>query len=231
MYISGGRNVEGHILSDVWSLSVAPSTAATTDTVDSTTVAPSEAADVGAAPAAPVSTAALVWRRCPELELPTPRCAHGAVVVVCDTVAANSAAAAAVTKESAPDSSEAPIVPSASVQPSMLLIGGFTGAGISSDAILRPLSGGTSQWWSTLKLSMPIGGRFGLSVCALTASTISNLATTKKYAPVFSNKAKENFAKIAGRQSGDGAAHNAAVFLFGGVCIEQDFGDIYLLTL
>lgn len=255
MFISGGRNVEGQILSDVWSLSVAAEisppplchSAATApsaaDMVEPSKEAATTATIVSSAPV-------LVWRRCVELELPTPRCAHGAAIVTCDidafasevpdpTTMKEPAEAEAVTVE---NQTAVPSDVSTTAVSSMLLIGGFTGAGISGDAIVHPLLCSTtaitsqpapvSAQWNVLKLSMPIAGRFGLAVCALSASAVGNLATNKKYAPVFSNKAKDNFVKIISRTVGAGESdENAAVFLFGGVCIEQDFGDIYLLTL
>jgi hypothetical protein len=81
-------------------------------------------------------------------------------------------------------------------------------------------------------MSAAITGRFGVAASSISLRVLNHLAGNKKYAPVFSARAKEAVAQVQARAgAANGEAAGVAVVLFGGVCIEQDFGDLYLLLV
>jgi hypothetical protein len=167
-------------------------------------------AESGKAPAEEDAPPRLEWRRSTALQLPMARCAHGAAAVLSGTPAA--------------------------LTWSIILFGGFTTGGISEDVIRAQLPGpddiaDASGRWSKQELSSSITGRFGVAACGISLRVLNHVSGNKKYAPVFSARAKEAVAQVQAR-AGDAAGEvGVAVVLFGGVCIEQDFGDLHLLLV
>jgi hypothetical protein len=164
-------------------------------------------AESGKAPSDEDAPPRLAWARSAALQLPIARCAHGAAAVLSGT----------------------PTAPSWSI----VLFGGFTAAGISEDVIRAQLPGTevSSASWSRLELSAPITGRFGVAAGSISLRVLNHLSGNKKYAPVFSARAKEAVAQVQARAGAAAGEAGVAVVLFGGVCIEQDFGDLHLLLV
>ncbi|KAJ1398192.1 hypothetical protein B484DRAFT_406736 [Ochromonadaceae sp. CCMP2298] len=147
-------------------------------------------------------------------------------------------------------------------------------AGTEAAEAVAEVAGVVPGGWQTLRQTAPVGGRFGLSLCSVSLPVLGQLAVNKKYAPVFSHKAKEAVRGMqaqvqtqgqrrlaaeaemeAGKQPASDeaatpvpptlsttsvpptpytpptpAASSACAFLlFGGVCMEQDYGDLWLL--
>jgi subtilisin family serine protease len=193
MYISGGRNEE-QMFSDVWMLAASP--ASETD---------------GAA------IQRVQWTRLTALNLSTPRCAHGAVVVV---TAGNEGVAAR-----------------------LVLFAGFTSSGISAECstIQLPNFGTpTTQSWKSQALSQPIAGRFGLAACSTSIRFVDHISSNPLYAPIFNAPMLEAIAAVRARiaatedQEGSEKAQqqeHVAMLLFGGVSPEEDFADLHLLLV
>ena len=249
MYISGGRNGDGAILSDVWELSAStmPST------VD---IAHKEETRENMTSTVPV---VLQWKRFKELELTSPRCAHGAAIVstLSSTTVPVVQQSAGISKSSPSDidniSSSMNQIDAGSVK--IVLIGGFTSAGVSGDVICASLplqevstsinttgtqlakvntmnTANITTSWSSLALTTSITGRFGVAATAVSHRFITHLGGNKKYAPVFSVKAKEAITNLPVISStAMPTVVGVGVLLFGGVCIEQDFADLHLLLL
>lgn len=243
MYISGGRNGDGAILSDVWELS-ASTMPSTVDIVHKEETSENMTSTV------PV---VLQWKRCKELELTSPRCAHGAAIV-----STLSSTTGPVVQQSAGISKSSPSDISSSMNQTgagsvkIVLIGGFTSAGVSGDVICASLplqevstsinttdtqvaevnTKNTTTSWGSLALTTSITGRFGVAATAVSHRFITHLGGNKKYAPVFSVKAKEAITNLPVISStAIPAVVSVGVLLFGGVCIEQDFADLHLLLL
>ena len=243
MYISGGRNGDGAILSDVWELSAStmPSTAE---------IAHKEETPENLTSTVPV---VLQWKRCKELELTSPRCAHGAAIV-----STLSSTTVPVVQQSAGISKSFPSDISSSMNQTgagsvkIVLIGGFTSAGVSGDVICASLplqevstsinttgtqvaevnTKNTTTSWGSLALTTSISGRFGVAATAVSHRFITHLGGNKKYSPVFSVKAKEAITNLPVISStAMPTVVGVGVLLFGGVCIEQDFADLHLLLL
>ena len=245
MYISGGRNGDGAILSDVWELS-ASTMPSTVDIVHKEETPENMTSTV------PV---VLQWKQCKELELTSPRCAHGAAIV-----STLSSSTVPVVQQSAGISKSSPSDFSSSMNQTgagsvkMVLMGGFTSAGVSGDVICASLppqvdstsinttgtqlaevntkNTTTSTSWGSLALTTSITGRFGVAATAVSHRFITHLGGNKKYAPVFSLKAKEAITNLPVISStAIPVVPGVGVLLFGGVCIEQDFADLHLLLL
>ena len=205
MIIAGGRNEKGTVLSDVWELAPATASAAT------------EAA--GGAPLPP-----LAWRKRPDLALDVPRCAHGAAVV---TLAPDNVA-------------------------HLCIIGGFTGlpgANGMPDGLrhiaLHGGSGSAKRDWSDCKGLRTVGPRFGVSVCNATSWITSVPSLTPPTSPTREEQEdqRESFDATAlsdetiqpppSQSVSDETAENFSfqgLLLFGGVNVERDFADVWLVT-
>ena len=343
MYISGGRNENGEILSDVWELSIVaaaapsiltkpsgsaslpivpstvltessspkldatPTTAISTEPVGAdtstnanisasvggttaSTLAPGSiigldlntgfaasvgggAIDTGAAVVQPsilrdvaasnsgdgtgFSGVTLQWKRCAAMQLPSPRCSHGAAVIVKPPAVGKAESSDGIANTSA----------------HMVLVGGFTGSGFSEEVICGPLptthSSPSSATWKSLKLSTQIGGRIGLTVCGISPALVASISDNKKYACLLSKQAKKLVADMTARAAAGTSTSNstsanssceaavateniekevldsnnknnnngssscagaaAGIVLYGGVSPAQDHGDIWLL--
>ena len=161
--------------------------------------------------AAPAPCAPLVWRRRREMELLSPRCAHGSAIIWCR-------------KGSSSDFEE---------QLYLVLFGGFTGAGVAGDITLCPIPVSTQPvslplWQSPHGNSSSLQPRFGHAMTAISSSTVKNLLANKRYAPIFSAVAK-GAAEVWLTDMDESAP--AAAIIFGGVSEQTDFGDIWLLQL
>jgi len=237
MYISGGRSESGDILSDVWVLNF---TQPTRHREESECRIGDCAADE-----------TIQWQQCVELELSAPRCAHGsAIVVASDSHIALTHAHLethshrAEQKESAEPNSDSSIIAQLERSVQLVLFGGVSENNVSSDLVAAPLFRKFSipvtakTVWKTLAVSNPIPGRFGLSLCPISIKMLANLATNRRYAvfvkPVAAESVEHknallNTKGVSGRKSV--ASRHAGMLLFGGVSAEQDYNDVYTITL
>lgn len=183
-----------------------------------------------ASPAATAESAPLAWRRRIDMELRSPRCAHGSAII-CRGKNTSTTTAATTTISTSSDVEALYLV----------LFGGFTGAGVAGDIALCPLTQVSQLPASTKPVisslwqshSSELQPRFGHSMTSISCSTIRNLLTNKRYAPIFSSATKaaaEAWLKGGDEKDTDASAP-AAALVFGGVSELTDFGDIWLLLL
>jgi len=165
----------------------------------------------------PASTKSpLQWKRCLDMELDIPRCAHGSAILA-----------------------TSPVNSESSLEYFMVLFGGFTGEGVSSDYSLYRLPPSTTtshqtspqsgSVWTHPSCSNGPKGRFGLAMSSISAKLLKSLQQNKRYGPVFSSPAR-HCAESWDSATTEEQLHAGAV-IFGGVSVEQDFGDIWLLML
>jgi hypothetical protein len=157
------------------------------------------------------------WTRLAALDLPTPRCAHGAAVVV---TAGNEGVATR-----------------------LVLFAGFTSSGISAECLTIELPNfgtPTTQGWKSQVLSQPIAGRFGLAACCTSIRFVDHISGNPLYAPIFNASMREAIAAVRARiaatedQEDNEKARqqeHVAMLLFGGVSPEEDFADLHLLLV
>jgi hypothetical protein len=135
----------------------------------------------------------------------------------------------------------------------LVVTGGFSGDGISDTVMAISLrddlgaspaeivvSASISCQWTSIDLDIRLEGRFGSAVCCLSRRTCHQLVNNSKYAPVFSAALKSkvddpiiestSIERDAMRGKWSDSSPVAAL-IFGGVCIEKDFGDLHLLLL
>ena len=174
----------------------------------------------------------LRWRRRRDLELPSPRCAHGSALLARRSAAGSAAA------------SSEPL--------DMLLFGGFTESGVAGDFLVCPFTaqgpttGAIASVSNWKQLSCGSGGRgggsgpaarFGHCMTSISGRALKRLMSSRRYEPVFSAAAKEAAQFWLQRESepeseSEGCpALPAAALLFGGVSELSDFGDIWLIQL
>ena len=251
MYISGGRDEAQNNLSDVWVLSCTP---LPRHREESKTQSESKIGDSDVGESHGVM---IHWQRCVELELPAPRCAHGSAIVVASDphIAPTHAyleAHAHRAEHKAEHHSEhhsEPVTDSSAIAQlersvQLVLFGGFSENNVSGDIVAAPLirkfSNPTAAKavWKTLALSNPITGRFGLSLCPISIKMLANLAANRRYAVFVKPVAAESIEHkkallhtkgVSGRKSV--ASRHAGMLLFGGVCAQKDYSDVYMITL
>ena len=173
----------------------------------------------------------LAWKRKREMELRSPRCAHGSAIICRGKISSSTEATASL--PTAADVDDLYLV----------LFGGFTGAGVAGDIALCPLAQVSqvtvstqpivsSPWQSPHINSGELQPRFGHSMTSISCNTIRNLLTNRRYAPIFSSATKAAAdAWLKGGDEKDYTATPAAALIFGGVSELTDFGDIWLLLL
>lgn len=230
MYINGGRNEVGEVLSDTWALVAAsrpPSSSPPSQPVEGTT---SPTPTPSLSPDHPP----LVWRSLPELTLAAGRCSHGGAVL------------SWVDSEYGAD------------QHLLCVFGGFCGeAGVSGDLSVTLLPTSLSiemtetsekgqaiqkDRWRTAKTSKRIPERFGLSLC-----TAPHWMTTTTPLPSTTTTAGARGRGVADSTPTSGAGASAycsvgeakldvgcvcvGLVVFGGINIETDLNDFWLLSL
>lgn len=213
MVITGGRDEQGNVLSDVWALLL-------NETSNSSASSSSTAASSSSA------THPFVWQKWEDMALPSPRCAHVASFI------------------SLPRNTT-------ELGWKVCLFGGFTPAGVSSDVLhinvdlardteeggselrIRPAAG--MQWEVAAFANTGPKGRFGHALCSLSYDYIIQLWNNTRYKPLLEkgNVVTRIAALETQLQSKDSIASTqyAAAFLYGGVNIEEDFADIWILFL
>ena len=218
MLICGGRNDRG-LLSDVWILEANNS---------------SEGDAVMDRPP-------LAWRRRTDLELPRALCSHVATIIHASsyfTTSLNFKHNDNLVESSNPHYN----------YDAFVITRGFSGDGISDAVIVIRLCDGLSVHqgspiasepsrsssctrWTTVDLVPQLEGRFGAAVCSLSRRTCQHVVNNPKYLPVFDAafKSKINSDSIEPASSADSTP--IAMLMFGGVCMEKDFGDLHLLIL
>lgn len=201
MMVLGGRDINGNFLSDTWILSLD---------------APSESSSIN-----------LSWRKSDYLTLSIPRCSHTSAITV------------SLSKLS-PEETNLRIV----------LFGGFTPNGISTDISVKKFDKShlfvdetqDIDPWISIPSNPTIPERFGHTMCTISSNVIKNLLKNTIYKPIFlssplpdklsnlSNYVEANKETVDDIQK-KAYRKNAGILIFGGVNIESDFGDIWLLTL
>jgi len=219
VYIVGGRDEEGEVLSDVWQLSAR---------------SPASHKSSSCEERERDRTCPLQWRRLSSLSLSCPRCSHGAVVLEIDRE-----------QEKTTDSlTPVSMAEEAHTTAVLCVFGGFTGLmGVSDDLCVVPLhsditqpastqSGlpditGASTEWRTVSLSKPIAPRFGLAMCLSPPWLLSppGLEKALRQSSCFTSHTggttlnyEETVAQV---QSG--------IVVFGGINMDRDFNDFWLL--
>lgn len=248
MLISGGRNDRG-LLSDVWILQ------SNNDVDSSEMIAALEPSDGYAGHSS--DRMPLLWRRCSDLELSRGLCSHGASILampheVDSVISTNTSPSVNSTDLSDIVDGNNDTVPKHD-RYALVVTGGFSGDGISDTVMVIDLRGDLTRsraspavvanrcQWTSLDLDARLEGRFGSAVCCLSRRTCQQLVNNPKYTPVFNATLKSRFDESViiestsiecdatrGRWSDSSPV---AALIFGGVCIEKDFGDLHLLLL
>ena len=250
MLISGGRSDRG-LLSDVWILQ------SNNDIDSSETIAALEPSD--GYPVHSSDRLPLLWRRCSDLELSSGLCSHGASIIampreVDSLISANSSPSVNSNDLSDIADGNKDTVPKHD-RYAFVVTGGFSGDGISDTVMVINLhsdltgsrassaevgSAINSCQWTSIDLDARLEGRFGSAVCCLSRRTCHQLVNNPKYASVFNAalKSRINVSILESTSIERDATRGkwsdsspVAALIFGGVCIEKDFGDLHLLLL
>ena len=250
MLISGGRNDRG-LLSDVWILQ-------SNNGIDSSeTIAALGPSDGYAGHSS--DRLPLVWRRCPDLELSRGLCSHGASIIAMPHEVVDSVISTYTSPSVNMNSNDLSDIANRNNvtvpkhdRYALVVTGGFSGDGISDTVMVISLrddlgtspaaivSASNSCQWTSINLDIRLEGRFGSAVCCLSRHTCHQLVNNSKYAPVFNAAFKSkvddpviestSIERDATRGKWSDSSPVAAL-IFGGVCIEKDFGDLHLLLL
>eukprot|EP01041_Mallomonas_annulata_P006359 gene6359-12859_t len=221
VFIAGGRDDNGAILSDVWKLG--PRDACSTDTTTAPTIS-TTTATTGSCP--------IEWTRVPQLELNPPRCAHGATIIPSVTTstatATISTSAAASTSTSSSTSASASIDTTPSSCALMCLFGGFTGGtGVANDFCVAPIDAGHTDMntnknnWETLRLNKSMQCRFGLSLCTAPEWMLCAAGSAKTTSLVAKKSVEGSIV--------DRTEAIAGVVIVGGINAEEDFNDFWII--
>jgi hypothetical protein len=92
--------------------------------------------------------------------------------------------------------------------------------------------------WQGYVQSTQVPGRFGLALCPLSIELVLNITANKRYRPFVTPAAAQCIANKSALLKGKGLDQHRSVvsaqagfMLFGGVSMEQDYCDIYLIVL
>jgi len=251
---SGGKDGKCGVKSTVTIVDITPANAGTTaDTTPTaapttTTTTSNTTPTTTAAASADTSGVCIKWTRLTHLELHTPRCAHGAAVsAVGNTHFALHHPQGSGDKEvhRGGEVSADAAIHSVEGSVSIVLFGGLTTSGVSGDVVTASLhttatgasASVSASVWHTNTLSTPITARFGLSLCTLSVHTLSHIASNRRYHPFVSPATTaciENKKVLLHKKANNHisvAYNHSGLLLFGGVSIECDFCDLYLIAL
>jgi hypothetical protein len=248
MLISGGRNDRG-LLSDVWILQ-------SNNNIDlSETIASSDGYPGHSSDRLP-----LLWRRCSDLELSSGLCSHGASIIAMprevDSIIITDSSPSVYNNDLSDTADGNKDTVPQHDRYAFVVTGGFSGDGISDTVMVinlhSDLTGSRSAigdevgsainscQWTSIDLYVRLEGRFGSAVCCLSRRTCHQLVNNPKYASVFNAALKSrvnepiiestSIEREATRGKWSDSSPVAAL-IFGGVCIEKDFGDLHLLLL
>eukprot|EP01038_Epipyxis_sp_PR26KG_P013494 gene13494-18105_t len=203
LIISGGRDESGQILSDVWELTISNNSDKNNANEETNNLLLSSERSQEAnfyTQATPL----FQWKRFNMLELHIPRCTH--TQILCEN--------------------------------QLILFGGFTGDGqvsgelievslneINNQTVTNPLE----TIWTVQKLSKHIIPRFGHCMCLISKDMVVNLINNSKYSPLFRTEITSKINDMI-VDNGINGKLNGGMVLFGGVCIEKDFNDVWLLV-
>ncbi len=233
MMITGGRTEMGDVLTDIWCLQIQSSRVPESD--------PSSSSSSGSNSSSQLQP---VWTLISNITLPVPCCAHSAVFVQ-PTIASPSSSSSSSSSSSTSNAED---------EYRLMIYGGFTSTGISSDILLFPWkllrqtlsntntsesANSLKRYWQTISIASmsnnTLQGRFGQVMTGLSSSMIQHLVVNTRYAPLFLRGITHADGKASLQSIKDQAATtgglSSMVMLFGGVTVDQDYADIWLLAI
>jgi len=233
MLISGGRNDRG-LLSDVWILQLNNN---------------NEAAIESSGAHHSSDQPPFEWRRCSDLELSRTLCSHGASVIAKSrefdsVISSNSRPSNSGLSDSGTGRTNE--IDTMHGRYALVITGGFSGDGISDTVMMidlcDDLGGGrrslveigsvsSSCRWTPIELDPRLESRFGSAVCCLSRRACHQLVNNPIYAPVFSASLKSKVNDSSTEHGIWTDSSPVGALIFGGVCMEKDFGDLHLLLL
>jgi hypothetical protein len=226
MIITGGRNEENPLLNDVWCLSV---TSTSEGTNHHTSSFPSSSFSSSLSVSSPVL---LKWQKVQGGSLPCGLCSHSSSVVMRRRATNNN------------NSTKDIILPFDEFY--LMIVGGLNEKGVSSDLHYAKLhfsdelsSSSSSSYhelvslsnWNRFSLNSTVGCRFGQSLCPVSLSFLSHLFSNERYRPILSSKSLSFTSKFEQyeKDKEEWSSVCCGSLLFGGVNIENDFADLWLI--
>jgi hypothetical protein len=197
-------------LSDIWVLSLIPQSARATTT---TTAADSPP---------------MTWKKVETVALPSGRCSHSAIIF--------QRPATVITEDMNHNYSH-----------SLLVLGGFEEGGIASEALISQMSGSLFNIpppmtiegrevefspWEIHSLEATLGQRFGQSFCSISTGFLEILLRNTRYQPILRRFQEESAEKLQSYLPQEDPSNRSLCcggLLFGGVNIEKDFADLWLI--
>lgn len=204
MFIFGGRDVDGNILSDTWELKIIATQVKETVVTGHNEV-----------------YFKLVWKHRPDLQLPLPTCACGAAALVYIPKS-----------EEVPPEQYIFIMGGFSGQEinnslysARLEMGSSGGSMGSGDAV------STCKWQKLNLIGSAYDARFGLALCTLSTEILFEICMENNlYKPIISTQLKDTLRGPTDANEANNAKFNGfgGMIFFGGVDASRDFGEIWL---
>lgn len=164
-----------------------------------------------------VSGCPLKWERMDSMNLPSGRCAHSCSIV------------------EVPNNVDG-------YELYLMILGGFEEGGIASTAMTAKLLlleregnrlpfDATETEWIKVNFIETFGLRFGHAICGISQQFMDSLLNNDRYRPLFLSKPdiQERLSQLKRDPQFSKEKRLCGIVVFGGVNIEQDFGDLWVL--